>query len=108
MNDTLLAAESAAGISETVFSGPKEYDLLYQAIATRVNGFTGIWNIIAQCGVEVARLEELEPDMWTKYEWIELCSEIGGLILALQSPPDDIPGLVASALSALKPAPSVN
>jgi hypothetical protein len=108
MSDALLAAESAAGIAETVFSGPEGYNLLYQAIATRVNGFTGIWNIIAQCGVEVARLEDQDPEMWAKYEWIELCSEIGGLILGLTAPPDDIPGLVASAIGALKPSPSVN
>jgi len=81
MKTTELAiAENAAAISDRVHSDRSRYQQLYDAMAQRLSGFPGIWNLIAECALE---LEHQHPGPWDG-EWIETCWAIGERILALE------------------------
>jgi hypothetical protein len=92
-NNYLLIAESSAAISDQVHSDQSKYKAFYNRLAQSLGGFPGIWNLIAECAIE---LERQHPDEWED-GWIECCSSIGDIILSLE---ESRPGaeLVAAAL----------
>ena len=76
----LLIAENAAAISDQVHSDQSRYRELYDRLAERLGGFPGIWNLIAECAIE---LERQHQNAWED-GWIETCCLIGDLILSLE------------------------
>ena len=76
----LLIAENAAAISDHVHSDQSRYRELYDRLAEGLGGFPGIWNLIAECAIE---LERQHQNAWED-GWIETCWLIGDLILSLE------------------------
>jgi hypothetical protein len=74
----LLIAENAAAISDRVHSDQSRYGKLYARLGQQLGGFPGIWNLIAECAIE---LERQHPDEWED-GWIETCWSIADLILS--------------------------
>jgi hypothetical protein len=81
-DEHLSVAENAAAISDQVHSQPAPYRELYDRLANKLSGFTGIWTLIAECAVE---LEKQHPQEWDG-QWIETCWAIGDFILLLEEP----------------------
>jgi len=94
--DPKLVAESAAAISDAVHCDNDAYTQLYEHVALNAGGFTGIWNFIADCAVDLER--DHHPAAWCD-GWIETCWDIAERILKME-PGDSSTAIVNAAVAA--------
>jgi hypothetical protein len=75
--DLLSACTTAAAISANVHSD-KRYQKAYENSKEGIEGFPGIWTLIAEVAIEI---EKRELEWGGEFEWIEFCDAAADEIL---------------------------